>query len=274
MGNTQKKLYKFKILDRNKKNKFSEQIKKDPAIVIILRGWGYINTVSKERIEFHTGSIFFISPEWDSYETVTGVECFIIYLSSQLNVCEQLSLERLALLAPKDDQPIILECVEPIKKFIEKVYSYHNHYIINEEIHELLASEFLFLIRGFYLPETNAVFLKPLLKTHTNIRAKLDDIYQHGMTVEELQKASGMTEEDLDTFFKEKLNMTPHQWIQNKRKESLRKLLTENKLSIDEICSKLGFQNRQQMITFCRYHLGYTPQHYRNIKKQEKKNEG
>lgn len=70
--------------------------------------------------------------------------------------------------------------------------------------------------------------------------------------------------------FKKTYNKTPHQYLGQKRMDKAKEMLKAGKLSIYEVCLRVGFESRQTFTSKFRQHTGLTPAGYRREELERK----
>ncbi|HEY9261225.1 GlxA family transcriptional regulator [Chitinophaga sp.] len=73
----------------------------------------------------------------------------------------------------------------------------------------------------------------------------------------------GMSSRTLSRKFREELNTSPGKWIQEKRMEIAKKLLGETKLSISEICYRVGYEDLASFSRLFSHTTGMAPGEFR-----------
>jgi AraC-like DNA-binding protein/mannose-6-phosphate isomerase-like protein (cupin superfamily) len=82
-------------------------------------------------------------------------------------------------------------------------------------------------------------------------------------TVEEMQRASGLSRSEFFRKFKVETGTGPNQYLLWQRLEAAKDLLTNNELSITETAHRLGFSSSQYFATVFRRHTGLSPKDFR-----------
>ena len=82
-------------------------------------------------------------------------------------------------------------------------------------------------------------------------------------TVEEMQRASGLSRSEFFRKFKDETGTGPNQYLLWRRLEAAKDLLTNNELSITETAHRLGFSSSQYFATVFRRHTGLPPNSFR-----------
>lgn len=88
--------------------------------------------------------------------------------------------------------------------------------------------------------------------------------FNRSITIEEIAKYASVSKTHLQRLFKVHTGMSVLQSLNYFRISKCKKILVETNLTIDEICSHVGFNNRQQLIYEFKIQTGTTPINYRS----------
>ncbi|PLR95271.1 bifunctional transcriptional activator/DNA repair enzyme AdaA [Bacillus sp. T33-2] len=89
--------------------------------------------------------------------------------------------------------------------------------------------------------------------------------YSSPITLEKLSKEVGMSKYYLQRTFKEKVGLTPNQYIARMRLTKSKELLKESSLSILQIAYEVGYRSSSHFNVMFRQHYGCSPTDYRKI---------
>ncbi len=121
----------------------------------------------------------------------------------------------------------------------------------------------------------------PLLHESTDhhmtpaLRSVFEYIHEHldqQLTLAELSHLAGMSSSHFIRTFKEVTGIAPHQYILNARVESAKTLLLQDKLTIAEVASKVGFFDQSHFTRYFKRLTGITPQTLLRQNSQHSKN--
>lgn len=96
-----------------------------------------------------------------------------------------------------------------------------------------------------------------------NVRLHIDSHITDNITVKELAKLSNLTEQHLTRIFKQRYNITPHQYILKNKLRLAKTLLRSTNKTIEEISSILGLSNPTHLNSIFRNNVGMSPSQYR-----------
>jgi AraC-like DNA-binding protein len=88
--------------------------------------------------------------------------------------------------------------------------------------------------------------------------------FHKNVTVDDVAKAAGINKAYLQRLFKAHIGMSVIQSLNNFRIEKCKQLLIDTNLTINEICARAGFNNRQHLIYEFRTQTGTTPTAFRD----------
>lgn len=107
---------------------------------------------------------------------------------------------------------------------------------------------------------------KPLGRVNSTLANVLDWAVKHAgpaLTVAQIAAKANMTRRTFDRHFIRQFNMTPHQWLCERKLETARQLLENSSLSIEQIASQAGFDNAVTLRHNFNKYLCISPSKYR-----------
>lgn len=93
----------------------------------------------------------------------------------------------------------------------------------------------------------------------------IDNNLNNNITVHKLASIAGFNSNYFIEIFKKYFNITPIQYILNKKEETAKKMLICTKISIKEIGDHLGFSNQNYFSEFFKKRTGYSPVSFRKM---------
>ncbi len=201
-------------------------------------------------------------------------------LNQQRSTGVLLSGEKITLFPSQDCSYLVAEfsgiTLSPLKYFSFSTSRTHR------EIFSLWDKDFfVFKTRLFSCLETILYYAEKLLsKTKNEVfhfkieadlmeRAKkfIDDNYTQNINVFDVADAVFISEGYLSRNYAKKFNISPKQYILQKRISLAKNLLINSSLSSSEIALKVGFSNPQRFNDIFRKHIGLSPLEYRKTNK-------
>lgn len=70
-------------------------------------------------------------------------------------------------------------------------------------------------------------------------------------------------------IFKDKIGISPIQWLNQEKLKSARPLLATTNLPVEEVALRTGFADKSYFFRFFKQHEGMTPQSYRGSMQQD-----
>lgn len=129
---------------------------------------------------------------------------------------------------------------------------------------EMKMQELFILLRAYYNREELATFFYPLIGKNRDFQ---DFVYEHYRQVDSLNEFAALANTSVDTFkrrFKETFGEPAHKWITGRKAEHVYRDIALGILSFADIAEKYRFSSVSYLTTFCKQHLGKTPQQLRN----------
>ena len=107
--------------------------------------------------------------------------------------------------------------------------------------------------------------IKNLYSTKTtNIKDIVDLHLYSNLSINDLARLCQMSLSTFKREFKKKLNVTPLNYITNKRLEKAQRLLRISTQTISEIAHEIGYNDPQYFTRIFKKHTEYTPSAYRD----------
>ena len=129
---------------------------------------------------------------------------------------------------------------------------------------EMKMQELFILLRAYYSKEELATFFYPLIGKNRDFK---DFVYEHYLKVDSLNEFAALANTSVDTFkrrFKETFGEPAHKWITGRKAEHVYRDIALGILSFADIAEKYRCSSVSYLTTFCKQHLGKTPQQLRN----------
>lgn len=152
--------------------------------------------------------------------------------------------------------------------FLQSIQTYFN--LHSEEINwntllEMKLNELFLIVLNSNEKKEFVQFIETL---HSNSKISLEVLmethYRENLKVEELAFLAG---ESISTFkrkFNKVFEVTPHQWIQQRRLKEAKRLLKDPNKNISDICYECGFENPSHFIKLFKANFNQTPMQYHN----------
>lgn len=100
----------------------------------------------------------------------------------------------------------------------------------------------------------------PLLRKITSL---IEDRLTEDLSLVELASEVGLSPSHFSTLFRKTTNLSPHQYIVQRRLDRSQHLLSSTRLSIGEIATAVGFYDQSHLVRHMRRVMGVTPTYIR-----------
>ncbi len=94
-------------------------------------------------------------------------------------------------------------------------------------------------------------------------RAYLDSQLSQSISLDQLAKVAHLSRRHLSELFRQNYNMSPQEYLREKRMQIALKLLQTNQLTIQQIALEVGYQSQAAFSDRFRRHFGLSPKHFR-----------
>ncbi len=237
------------------------------ALIFVLEGEVLITSDNFHQV-LHTPGHFSLQTRNSSTYIQVLQDCTFIsfHAPRDLSLCDRFTIQQLPQYLPKDFRYRF--ALLPIRPRLQEYLTNLRHLLEDGlgcvHFHELKIRELYILLRAYYTKEELATFFYPLIGKNRDFR---DFIYENYLQIDNLADFAERANISLDTFkrrFKEAFGTSAHKWITQRKAEHILRDLTLTTKSINEIADQYRFSSVSYLITFCRQHLGKTPQQIRN----------
>lgn len=113
------------------------------------------------------------------------------------------------------------------------------------------------------LSEENPIFLQQLISLNRNETRDLMNVvetnYLRPYTLKELAYISGRSLSSFRREFEALFQTTPAKWIQEKRLQKAKELISSTKLTIADVCYEVGYENVSHFSRLYKSHFGFNP---------------
>lgn len=240
-------------------------VRNDYHVHFILDGKGTLE-IGNTSYSLGRGQIFVIPPDIETYYYADSKNPWHYTWVSFGGSKAALYLEKAGITA---DHPIRDTYIEPEEFLVytEKILNHHELTIANEVTRIALLYEILALL-------IHSQNQNQLEHHQTPVHDYAPDLYvnhaleyiHHNYTnvrVQDIADYIGITRSYLTHIFKQKLNISPQEYILNHRLEQGRRLLCTTNLPIQEIAEQIGYENPLTFSKIFKNFFGLSPKHYR-----------
>ncbi|EDM75957.1 putative transcriptional regulator [Plesiocystis pacifica SIR-1] len=96
-------------------------------------------------------------------------------------------------------------------------------------------------------------------------RSLMHGRYAEPLDLERLARAAHFSRHHFVRSFRREFELTPHQYLTQRRVAAAKELLEGTELSVTEVCLAVGFSSLGSFSTLFRRHVGHAPAHYRRL---------
>ncbi|MFI5186275.1 MAG: AraC family transcriptional regulator [Chitinophagales bacterium] len=101
----------------------------------------------------------------------------------------------------------------------------------------------------------------------------IDENYHESIDLKEISQQAFLSRYHFHRLFTKIYQLTPHQYLTQKRLDKAKDLLVENR-AVTEVCNEVGFESIGSFSVLFKKEIGFAPTYYRNmawLKKQKQK---
>ena len=238
-----------------------------PTLIFVLEGAVLVTTDNYHQVLHTAGHFSLLARNSAAYVQVLE-DCTTISCQSPRDVsfCDRFSMQQLPEFLPEGYRyefnllpirPRLQEYLHNLRHLLEDgLGCYH--------FHELKLRELFLLLRAYYHKEELAAFFYPLIGKNRDFK---DFVYDNYLRVNSLGEFAGLAHTSIDTFkrrFKEAFGEPAYKWMTRRKAEHVYRDLALTTKSIADIAEQYHFSSIPYLTTFCKQHLGKTPQQIRN----------
>lgn len=237
------------------------------TLIFVLEGKVLVTSDNSHQV-LHTAGYFSLQTRKSSTYIQVLEDCTFLNCHSphDLTLCDRFTVQQLPQYIPKDFHYRFT--LLPIRPRLQEYLTNLRHLLEDGlgcvHFHELKIRELYLLLRAYYTKEELATFFYPLIGKNRDFK---DFVYEHYLKVDSLNEFAALANTSVDTFkrrFKETFGEPAHKWITGRKAEHVYRDIALGILSFADIAEKYRFSSVSYLTTFCKQHLGKTPQQLRN----------
>ncbi len=245
---------------------YGPSVREEYHVHIILYGHGIlkINGVSHT---LHRGQLFVIPPGVETYYYSVPEDPWSYTWVSFSGTRASFFLEKAGITL---EQPVRDTYVEPedFLKLTEEILNHHELTVANE----LIRTSLLYKIVALLVDSKNQKAAEEKIKKDYDyspdiyVNSALEFIHKHynEIRVSDIASYIGISRYYLTHIFKEKLHVSPQEYLLNYRMNQGSQLLRTIRLSIQEISERVGYENPLTFSKIFKSVYGLSPKNYRN----------
>lgn len=214
--------------------------------------------------EIEAGKMFLVTAGDSFYgRAITDVILLRCSFTQEIALCNKFALKKLQRYASceesEDNSDIALLTIHPLlQQELELTSSVMGKGLMCVHYQRLKQDIIFMELRGLYKKEELARMFAPLLGADDDFKNRVLEIYPRISTIKELMVKLQMSHATFNRKFHNSFNISPKQWLIQKKKEKLFRDIVMTNLPIAEIAEKYGF-TVNYVTSFCKEHFGKTP---------------
>lgn len=238
------------------------------VISILLSGEQYIRTYEGETIKVKPNEVLFIPRGMYHISDLVpknGRFRSLLFYFNDTIIQEFLSTTKVSEISRKAVPDHLKFGVVPsLQMFAESlIHIYQTNQLNNKNFLNVKILELLYLLNTLASEKQFASFLFRLtLPKKRNIKTFMAENFDKPLKVEDYAYLTGRSLSTFRRDFKAYYEVTPQQWIKEKRLEKAVNLLTEKDLSVTEVAYEIGYENISYFIREFKKKVGQSPKQY------------
>lgn len=245
------------------------------TLVFTLKG-DYVVS-SEERRDYHVGEREMVLCYHDyNYDFVaqSDLEVIQIYFVSLGEVCDLGTLRQMGKKAKREEhykhefasQPV----VDELYTLLTTLRIYAEDEIHCDHVHRAAINLVFGVMRFYYTPRAQLKLFYNLISFGTGFRALVENNCSKAHNLNHLAQLCGYEIASFNVIFRRFYpDITPHVWMQERRKTEILRYLQRSDAKIKFVATKFGFSSSSHLGEFCKRYLGDTPRNLRKKYQQE-----
>ncbi len=240
-----------------------------PCIIYIEGGQETITTFDNKRYELHANTAIFlpqgINLHSDYVKTTTALKAYLIFFEDDV-ITDFLSTAKTVEIT-KGYQPQLLkiQCDDLIKMFFKSIQLLAKHGSNSAALVKIKLLELLYLLAICDNDIFQAILQSKQVTSlpKRNLTRLLTKNETLKLTIRDLANLSGKSISTFTRDFKATYNMTPKQWLKDKRLARAYELLTDTDLTVTHVAADLGYENVSHFIKSFKGKYKITPKQFK-----------
>lgn len=238
------------------------------AITIVLNGQLKIEAVDKSIELISSGEMTFLPKGLYMISDIMPLkgdfEAIVYFIDEDLMSTFLAETKRIDFSSTNNSSPICLPYHDSLRQFTDNLISlYGEQGNKNKKLTRLKLLEFLHLLSN---SPTGDTFLKTAQsisnRTKMSITTFMQENYSKPLSIEDYAYLTGRSISTFRRDFKSKFDVSPKQWLIEKRLEKAYQLLKDDRLSVTEAAYRVGHDNISHFIKSFRKKYGLSPKQH------------
>lgn len=234
------------------------------SLVFLLSGEICISTKNVVNKKIEAGNMFLVTAGDSFYgRAVTDVTLLRCSFTQEIALCNKFALKTLKEYVsdekPEDVSEMTLLAIHPLlRQELELTTTAMEKGLLCAHFQRIKQDIIFMELRGLYKKEELARMFDPLIAADDDFKSKVLAIYPKVSTTKELMGELKMSPATFKRKFQSSFNISPKQWLIQKKKEKLFRDIVMSNLPIAEIAEKYDF-TVNYVTSFCKKYFGKTP---------------
>ena len=244
---------------------FGPIIREDYHVHFIFHGKGTLK-INGQSFHLHRGQIFMLPPDTEVFYYADPEDPWHYAWITFAGTRAGLFLEKAGL---SQECPVRDACIDPEEflAIIEKILNVHELTIVNELTRTSLLYEAIALLISSWnqKPDREKKTETYDYSPEIYVNSALEYIHKHynHIRVSDVASCIGISRYYLTHIFKDKMHVSPQEYIVRYRMEQSSRLLCTTSLSVQDIAKKAGYENPLTFSKIFKNYYGLSPKNYR-----------
>lgn len=237
-----------------------------PLILYVSKGAQAVSNPDGRRVTVNEGEMIFFPKDVylvSDYVTDRGVfEATLFFLSDDVlgAFFAQTSSDRVDAKQDARQEPVTMKATDQISDYIKSLQSVYLNGSTSKELVSLKSLELLYLIprpaNNAFLQAVSQLRLSPKKR---DLEPFMEKYFCKNLRLEDYAMLTGRSVSAFVRDFKKTYNLTPNQWIIDKRLQKARALLEARGTTVTDVAIEVGYESVSHFISAYKKRFGVTP---------------
>jgi AraC-like DNA-binding protein len=240
-----------------------------PCLVYIRSGYEAITTFDNDVFELTPGDTVFLPKGLNLISDYTGekgkLQAFLVFFGD--NIISEFLSTGVNVARPISNHGAIhkIPASAVVRSYFESFMQNYKSYKNSPALLKIKLLELLNIIDVQDPDKHLRVSLSaiPIGTPKRNIKRLVESYTYTDLSVKDFAALSGRSISSFNRDFKSLFNMSPKQWLIEKRLERARSLLVDHQISVTQIANEVGYENISHFITAFKKKYGLTPHQFK-----------
>ena len=239
--------------------------------LFLISGEISLNLGMSPEIRITQKEMIFIPQNVEAHiEALIASKCILLFWDKNVNACDKFFLASLPTRKLTTDigNPIL-----PIKRalmvVLDSVSSYLEAKLLCRHMHSLKQQELLLVLKGFYTKKELATFFSASTGIRQHFERFVLENYKKVNSVKEFADLYYISERSFSREFHSCFGESPYKWMQKKKAERIREMISDPQFTLQEIAVKFEFSSPSHFTAYCRRLFGVPPSQLREYHEKQ-----